>query len=322
MSSGFEARSSATGPTLAGLAVVLVIAACGSGPNPDQYGTWLWNGTTWTQLSKTDGGGGTLLYWKGGGGLVSSSGMRWNGSSWVADKAILPSPPVNEVQPPGSGADRTIEIVDQSSGQLLYLDPNSETMSAWVSGAWTTVVGPGGWPEARYLFDAANDPVHGGVLIDFCCYPYGYSQTWWWNERKLVQVANPPSDFGFDLLVPDGVGGVVAIGAGSAYTWDGRTWSPLSPSTAFPRVFPGSSSDIVYDPSHNQIIASGVHYKQQGEPVLSTWLWREGTWQLIVSSPPAPPPDACGLSNLVYDPELAGVVLTNLPEDNCITGPP
>ena len=286
------------------LAVLLAGCSTSAGSATGAYGTWLWNGSGWTHISSVDPGG-KLAYWKDLGGLISWNGLRWNGINWVKNAAVLPG------SPPGSGSRLEDTILDEASDQLVYMNADSQTIAVWSGKDWKTV--PVVWPDSRYLFGAGYDPAERGILVIMCCVG-GIGQTWLWNGSGLVRLT-PDSPIttaatrGSYYLVPDGEGHMIAIGAESqgAFMWDGRTWHSLGQNSTLPEM---SAHGVVFNESQGQINAFGLQ-DSTGTWAVSVWLLQNGTWKLIQPTVSPPTDTGCGVGLAVYDPELAGVALTD-----------
>ncbi len=193
----------------------VVFSACG--PNTNRYGTWRWDGSDWQQLGET-GKAATffaekLFYSAALGGLINANGQRWDGTHWVRNEGGPTPPPV------GDGNQETAMVLDEASGQLLFLDPNDKSIWSWETGTWLRVLQGSGWPEARYLRGAAYDPERYEVLIVTCCAHDEY-QTSSWNGHSLIIRATdsrlpPLSNY---QIVADGGGHMLAFGQQDAGT--------------------------------------------------------------------------------------------------------
>jgi hypothetical protein len=306
---------------LASCTAALLLTACGGSTTVQidisRYGTWLWNGSSWSQLAHVSGSEATtaqgfgsaetLGYWSALGGLVDSDGTRWDGSAWVANASPYPTPDAAQVPDQYSGSapgERTAMVLDEAENQLVFFDPNSETLSIWSHGAWKQVVSPAQWPKARFLRGAAYDPAHHEVLFLTCCEvggPGAATETWAWTGQAFVQRPALPDSGGFEL-VADGQGHLLAFGSSAAFSWDGQSWTSLTSHAALPK----GAVDVVRDIGHDQIAAFVLY-----DSPIGVWLWKGGKWQSATTTPS--PPGNCDVSNPVYDPELSGIVITNLP---------
>ena len=304
----------------------LITAGCGATTtaiDPKLYGTWLWNGSKWSELAPSNEQGyavvgltvaETLWYWRQSGGLTDVDGTSWNGSSW------LPNAVGQLGYPPGIASGRTPFVVDQASDQMLVADSFARTIWSYVNGAWKPLVGPEHWPAARQVVGATYDP-RGDVVLLFCC-RVGEStiETWIWNGEILMPAAPFPFEHSSqDIVLPDGpismvpddTGNLVAFGKQPVgpdfrhqpgYAWDGKQWIAENSAAVWPQA---GCSSLEYDAVSMQTVCLSY---VDGE--VSTWIWRHGSW--TKSQDATEPPPGCGMSNLVYDPELQGIVMTDL----------
>ena len=299
----------------------IILAACGllamtclgaNGSHAPSYGTWGWDGSRWTQLAATNQGktftADRIFYSTALGGLIAMNGTVWNGSSWVRSDSV-PTP-----APVGDGNQETSYVLDEASGELLFLDPNVSTMWAWSVHGWRRVVSPSDWPEDRYLNagGVAYDPYRHEVLIVTESGSEAETSRW---DGTTLQVFERVSQLPHArlLIVPDGEGHMVAFGQDDAggsptigFLWDGETWSPLPATSILPRGV------VTMAFGDQEILAVS---SDDGANFL-TWRWHGTACQLIAtrSSPPGGK-----ISNLVYDPVLRSFVITVLPAD-CLCG--
>ena len=98
---------------------------------------------------------------------------------------------------------------------------------------------------------------------------------------------------------------MLAFGAAGVFSWDGQSWTALAGDAALPNH---GAVSVVSEGAHTQIVAIG-----QDNNGVSVWRWQGGKWQPVVAA--SSPPAGCAVSNPVYDPELSGIVLTDLPAD-------
>ena len=299
-----------------------LITACGESPggnfNPGTNATWLWNGSSWSTLSATDGNSGlNLVYWKDFGGLVGLKGdwsaVRWNGAHWVPDSA-LPGPPPGSSQSLSSGGSESLSssslVLDEANDQLLAIGLDAKTVWGWSNGAWAPVVLPKQWPSGLQMSRLIYDPNRRNVLI-FASTTSDPSraETWTWDGRALKRASPEAIPFAVTELlyvVPDEAGHILALGWNGGFSWDGARWSPVGPACPASRL---GQIGMAYDAAHKELIAVGSY--EDGSA--GTWLWQQGGWKRVatVSAPSG------GLSSLVYDPELAGLVLTTFPISGC-----
>lgn len=305
-------------------AVAIVLAACGgSTPDPDagQYGTWLWNGAAWSLLETSTETvpryGGlpsteSLMYWRPAGGLIDLDRTKWDGRKWVTNDAFPAWPLSRPEDWIGLPVNKGAVVVDDANDQLLILDSLTQTIWGWSDGAWKSLVSVDQWPGARYVRGAAYDPNGKDVLILFCCKPGELGEeTWMWDGRALTRMPQLLDGEGGPLIrvasgmlgmASDGNKHILAFGV-STFSWDGQNWS-----------FVGSAPSLLqyvhptYDARSGQLIA----ISSDGDK-FETWLWEERTWKPIPIRPS--PPGKAAISNLVYDADVGGLVVTALTPD-------
>lgn len=219
---------------------------------------------------------------------------------WVASAVTYPPRPI-----PSPIADQqTTLVLDVARDQLLFLDANSQTMSAWSNGTWKEVVSPAQWPKARFLRGVAYDPARQEVVILTCCdVARPGPQTSIWTGKALIEAPGLPSVNGYKL-VPDGNGHMLAFGDRDGFSWDGHAWSALDGVADLPG---NGGVSVVRDDTHGEILAIG---QSNNSNTIDVWRWQDGKWHAIAAK--SSPPGGCAVSNPVYDPELLGIVITDL----------
>ena len=329
-----------------GLAVLILLGlshvACGEStgtearpfvnPPAAAYGTWTWDGSNWTHLSQSVPGvtpsngvliTGALRYSRDFGGLISFESVgwmaqRWDGSRWVADDSLPPKPPNSQAFQWSLTQSPTAYVLwDDAANQLLDLDIDQQTVWVWSDTAWKTALAPSSWPKgwakAQDIWHVGYDPYRREVLmVSHSAGASGaVSQTWAWNGKALVRLADFPFDFDLCTTVPDAASQLLAFCGWGAYSWDGKVWSPLG---SVADDCPPSSSNLLdahfaFDPSRHQLIAVA------SDDYLSvhTWLWQGQTWKEL--APAASPPGSNYSMQLAYDPAIKGVVLTTTAPD-------
>ena len=193
----------------------IILAACGDSgtPNSPLYGTWLFNGSKWTQLAGSSGAeskkseqfpaGEQLNYWPEFGGLVDSDGTRWDGRRWVVNGLSYPALPNTQAFP----SIRTFLVFDEGRKQLVFLDPNSGTIWTSSHGNWEKAISMAQWPNGLSVRGAAYDPTRREVVILVCCDVAGLGpQTWVWNGTAPVVRSGGLPGLDEYALVPDGNG--------------------------------------------------------------------------------------------------------------------
>lgn len=297
--------------------MALLLTECGGSAmtsiDRTRYGTWLLAGSSWTQLAQTseippegplagNSMGEAIMYWTDYGGLIDSDGTRWDGTSWVVNGAALPALPSSAIADQETGQTRT--VFDAARDELLVLDPEARTIWDMSHGSWKSVLDSSRWPAARNLVGAAYDPARMEVLILSCCdtsTAVPSPQTWAWDGRDLTQRAALSEGWDRFALVPDGLGHLLAFGPTDGFSWDGQSWTSLGPGAALPNA---SAIDLVFDPGRAQVVAIAT------DQSVDVWRWQQGGWSHLTTS--RRPPEGCAISNPVYVPDLAGIVITDL----------
>ncbi len=287
------------------------------------YGTWLWDGSSWTHLSSDSFGDGSspapLHYWHGVGGLIGlvQPGFlggpqwgpveKWNGSGWEMDPQFPPARPALADSGFSLSEPQASLVYDDANGVLAYMDPMKRSVWDWLGGSWVQVVTYDQWPAGLGFYDAAYDPAIKQVLL------VG-NGTWTWNGRAFSELSSQsPRVLGRVQLSPDGKGSMVAFAAGyvnfGATEFDGQQWTDLSkPNPCHPQPVPEIVvMRLVLDAANGELIGIGEDANWGVHMVR----WTGGTWE-VVSAEVTPPP---GDIQVTYDPELAGVVLTVEPRD-------
>jgi hypothetical protein len=241
--------------------------------------TWDWSGSTWTKLSPTtspaarsaasmayDPATGQLVLFGGADRLTTrpttpsalSTTWDWNGTTWTR---LSPA-----ASPPGL-ADASM-VYDLATRQLILFGGQVGT-GGTVSTTWTwngttwTELSPPTSPPARLAASMAYDPATGQLVL-----------------------------FG-------GTNDVVASNAlSTTWTWNGTTWTELSPPTSPPARLAAS---IAYDPATRQLVLFGGQVGTGGI-VSTTWTWNGTTWTEL--SPPTSP--AARLAASMADDPAAG----------------
>ena len=224
-------------------------------------------------------------------------------------------------------ATKTMLLFSGDSDSAGYLD---DTWS-WNGTTWSKLA-PAASPPARagalMVYDAATRTVllfggfglvSGGPPADGGEYS-GFSDTWSWNGTtwtKLSPASNPGSDslesdsMAYDpatktVLLFDGGECNSCGGQGQTWSWNGTTWTRLSP-TASPPASGGWS--MAYDPATATLLLfGGMRY---GYPMVTaldaTWSWSGTTWTKL--SPAGSPPP--GGASMAYDPGMEAMLFVD-----------
>ncbi len=247
--------------------------------------TWSWNGTTWTELHPPaspparadapiayDAATRTVLLF-GGEGMISageygglSDMWSWNGTTWTKL-----SPPAS----PGGSDDDSMAYDPATATVLLFRDgccgSAGQTWS-WNGTTWSRLTPPVSPPHSDGS-SMAYDPATATVLL-LLGYDYSPDQTWSWNGTtwsRLTPTASPPVDNGWSMAYDPATATVLlfggissdpstasamspAIALGGTWSWNGTTWTKLSPATSPP---PRSGASMTYDPATEAMLLSG-----------------------------------------------------------------
>ena len=215
-------------------------------------------------------------------------------------------------------ATRTMLLFGGQSGTYPYL---GDTWG-WNGTTWTQL-SPSTNPSARNYAPMAYDAATRTVLLSggwarISGNEYGgaygpLSDTWGWNGTtwtKLSPRGNPGSS-DLDSMAYDPATRTVLLfngcctpsfgppGHGQTWSWNGTTWTRLSPPNS-PPLSDGLS--MAYDPATATVLLLlGYGYSSD-----QTWSWNGITWTRL--SPPTSPPVSRGWS-MAYDPATATVLL-------------
>jgi hypothetical protein len=232
---------------------------------------------TWTQLSPTtaplprdraevgyDSATGTVVVSGGEAGcgplpLVYDDTWTWNGSAWT--QVSTNAPPVYGQAAAYDGATQTFDI--------LWFPgcAGSPEMNEWDGESWTGSETSASEPEPDTDGVMAYDPSTQSLLL--------WSPTFGSNPGGT---ATTPVD------------------QSSTWSWDGSSWTRLTPSTQPPASI--GDVQLVYDQASNQMLLFG-------EASESTWAWDGTDWSELSATGPTARQGA----NMVYDAALSEVLL-------------
>jgi uncharacterized repeat protein (TIGR02543 family) len=88
-----------------------------------------------------------------------------------------------------------------------------------------------------------------------------------------------------------------------SWTWNGSTWTQLSPATSAPLR---QDSSMAYDPGTGQLVLFGGYDQSNGAELNDTWTWNGGTWTQLT---PATSPPARDSASMAYDRGTGQLVL-------------
>jgi hypothetical protein len=261
--------------------------------------TWIWSGTTWTELSPP-----------------SSPSLRY-GASMVYDATM------GEVVLFGG--------YDGSVGSNVYL---GDTWT-WNGTVWT-VLSPATSPPGRVDASMAYDGATGTILLYGGLGPHGdFADTWSWNGAtwtRLSPAKNPGTLGDASPMTYDPATHSIVFVAGAretddrqtpaddyvaaTWTWTGTNWVELDPKKSPPARDYGT---MTYDSQNGTVVLFG------GDDILAgrddylndTWAWSGATWQQL--SPPRSPAKRFG-NVMDFDPSTGTVILFGGVDSNGFLG--
>ena len=264
--------------------VLLFGGTWGSGGGPNT--TWTWNGSSWQQQSSATSPQGrygaaiaydptnqTVVMFGGYlscGTCVGSSNSTWiwNGTNWVK-----PSPTTS----PSPGSYEAM-VFDQALGEIVLYTDSGNTWT-WNGTTWTEL-SPASSPGALCMESMAYDPASQTVLLFG-----GYDNS---GNIPANETCAGPGSPALD----------------STWSFDGTTWTKLSPSTSPPSRF---SAAMAYDPNTSQVVlfggCDGINGSTgQCNALTDTWTWDGSNWtQATPQSSPPTDPGGQGTNGMVWD---------------------
>ncbi|MCL4449046.1 MAG: hypothetical protein M1483_04565 [Actinobacteria bacterium] len=257
------------------------------------------------------------------GGINSSTDtFAWSGSSWSE---------VSSANTPPAGLYGASMVYDAANQTILFFGgtsvgyQSSPSNSTWVwDGTNWTEAAPTTSPSGGYGEGMAYDPAIGKVVLYT-----DYGNTWTWdgtNWTKLSPATSPgpicaevmaydPSTTSIILFGGYDNSASVPLslsGCGGGYgneepsldaTWsfDGTTWSKLSPATSPPGR---QNAAMAYDPNTSQLVlfggnAGGTCSSVPCNPLNDTWTFNGNNW--TQQSPQSVPPAGDGTNGMVWD---------------------
>jgi hypothetical protein len=210
----------------------------------------------------------------GGEGMISageygglSDMWSWNGTTWTK---------LSPVASPG-GSDDDSMAYDPATGTVLLFrggccNPGLGQTWSWNGTTWARLTPPAS-PPLSDGSSMAYDPATGTVFL-LLGYDYVSDQTWSWNGTtwtRLTPPASPPVDNSWSMAYDPATATVLLFGGissdpstasamspatalGETWSWNGTTWTKLSPGTSPP---PRSGASMAYDPATKAMLLSG-----------------------------------------------------------------
>ena len=204
--------------------------------------TWLWNGSTWTQLQPADNPGmlaehamvydqarGQIVLFGGIGGVTptySNQTWIWDGTNWTQMQPKV-SPPAREGH--AMAYDAVAQKVVLFGGYGDFAETNDTW--TWDGSNWTQVVNPAS-PVARSGHSMAFDATRGETVLfgGFSSQPTltWFSDTWVWNGsawQQMVTATPPAARAGHVLVYNPALEGVLMIGGAGGKDVTGNSWN-------------------------------------------------------------------------------------------------
>lgn len=276
--------------------------------------TWSWNGLTWSQIATTYPGNDRLnfVYWKEFGGLLARDAANWtasrfDGRSWVADGSFPPPPPASAGD---MFAPQT--ILDSSTGQLISIDAQTKTISTFVNGAWIASLASSQWPFGFSASVAGYDALRKQiVLLAWKDSTSTTADVWTLSNGRLKHLSStiPIAETDSWQAEADDNGHILILEQTSGFSWDGTTWSAVRAGYCPTTSTQLGQQSFAYDSSHKYWVAVA----STSDGAMHTWRMDGGHWTELR---PASSPSG-GLTSLVYDPELSGLILATWHISDC-----
>jgi len=280
-----------------------------------QPGTWLWNGTSWTQLSVTyepaarsqqgmarDANGDMILF-----GGNSQSTRFYDTQAWTPTfpgsttsywLVRTPRSPTVEVAKLAYVPERGRTIMLGRYGQIAETWEFDGRVWAHVESAWDTLPRNA---EDEIAYDEASGEVLAYVCTIDSCDLYRYTGAAW----ELIVVTNKPVHAGAKLVFDRARQRMLLVGGSEAgpatvstMAWDGTQWSTLQLSSECPAT---TQQAVTYDRFRARVVMFGGS-STRGE----TWELTATAWQQRFS-PVAP--RAIMDSSIAYDPVRRSSIL-------------
>ncbi|HEX3607947.1 MAG TPA: hypothetical protein VH134_18650 [Candidatus Dormibacteraeota bacterium] len=236
---------------------------------------------------------------RGPGGALMADTWVWDGRGW-SERHPLHSPT------PRRGAAMSS---DPAGGGVLLVGGIGSDGAAmpdnwrWDGSDWA-LLSPTGPPGPRGGALLAQDPVNGReLLFGGEGGTGGRSSTWTWDGAAWIRERpsdSPPDCQGSSMAYDDafrrvvlttGKGCTAPGAAGATWSWDGRTWSRLSPLASPP---PGTAPSMAYDDATQLLVLTVPDTHGCG---LVTWTWDTTGWALHADAG-----SPVGPASVVHDP--------------------
>ena len=273
------------------------------------HDTWVWNGTTWTNVTPSSPSSSpparsraSMAYDTSTGQLVLFGGLSntghaladtwtWDGTAWSNATPSSPSssPPIRY---------QASMAYDGASGQLVLFGGQGSAgllndTWTWSGTTWTNVTptdpssSPSPLEEASLSYDSGTDQLvlFGGFSSGYTNATWTWSGTTWTNVTPSDPLSSPPAR-GLASMDYDGVidqlvlfGGFGSGSYADTWTWDGTTWTQISPALS-PSARYGAP--MAFDPGSAQLLLFGGD--QSGVALADTWTYGPSQAPSITSS--------------------------------------
>jgi hypothetical protein len=237
----------------------------------------------------------------------------WNGTTW------------RKLSPAASPPARAGALMAYDAATRTVLLFGGEGDGGWLSDTWSwngatwTRLSPASNPGSSDTDSMAYDPVTRTVLLfsgGVCNSCGGQGQTWSWNGitwTRLSPSASPPASGWSSMMAYDPATRTVLLfdgaecspclgGQGQTWSWNGVTWTRLSPSASPPA---SGGWSMAYDPATaTMLLYGGMAYRWLVTALHETWSWNGTTWIRLSSGPPPR-----GGASMAYDPGMEAMLL-------------
>jgi hypothetical protein len=185
----------------------------------------------------------------------------------------------------------------------------------WNGVTWTKQT-PASSPTARSVAAMAYDPATRDVVLFGGAGAHGgLGDTWTWNGTtwtKLSPATSPTPLASASMAYDTATGNMVLFGGGnsctgscgylaSTWTWNGTTWTKLSPATSPPAR---TDATMAYDSATGDMVLFGGG--AFSGYLNTTWTWNGMTW---AQASPSAIPTARATASMAYDPATEDMVL-------------
>ena len=245
-------------------------------------GTWLWNGSRWSQAQPTGpfGPWASVAYDPSRkqvvlfGARFMSQTWTWDGATWTL-RHPASSPPSGEEMP---------MTYDPALGRVVLID---EGIWSWDGQTWALInqtnspnlAAPG---NSALVYDSARSVLV--YVVTEPMDPYLF-QTWVFDGSTWDQVSVGVGPFARSLtnfIYDKSTQSAILYGGGACvdtWTWDGRSWTELHPATSPPLLTgSGLNPSATYDEDAGLVLLFGGYHNRY---LNTMWAWDGITWSQI-----------------------------------------